>query len=312
MARGLNRVLDWLALLRPLNILLISVTPLAIWASLVAPLYGDTVLTARQVLYLGVAIALVAAGGNVVNDIADRTIDELNGRPNPLLRGVSVAEAWGLYVVTVLASGALSLKLAQDVGWLAGLALFPAAVGALLAYAFVLKCKPLAGNLVVAGLCAAVPAIVLLVETALLAGLPTELNAHVILAYIGFAFAGTMARETVKDLEDREGDRLAGCATLAVRWPEARTRRLALAWGGLALAAVVYIAVVYFRANVGGAGVGWSLVAGFLAVGLWNVDVVRDSPRHTYAIVSRQLKYTLALALVVLVIYGRPSWNLAL
>ena len=308
----MRRLLGWLALVRPLNVLLISVTPLAIWAALVAPLYGETALTSRQVLDLGIAIALVAAGGNVVNDIADRTIDALNGRANPLLRGVSVGEAWGVYGALVLAAGALSLKLAQDVQWLAGLTLFPLAVVALLAYAFELKCRPVVGNLVVAFLCAGVPALLLLVETALLAGLPSELNAHVMLAYIVFAFAGTMARETVKDLHDREGDRLAGCGTLAVRWPEARTRRLVLAWGGLALAAVVYVAAVYFRADAGAAGVGWSLVAGFLAVGLWNVDAVRDSPRQTYAVVARQLKYTLALALVVLVIYGRPTWNLSL
>ena len=307
----MSRLVGWLALVRPLNLLLIGVTPLAIWVSLVEPLYAEPALTARQVWWLGVAMALVAGGGNVVNDVADRTIDELNARPNPLLRGVGVAEAWAIYAALTLGAGALSLQLAREVGWPGGLLLLPATAGLLLAYAFALKCVPVIGNLVVAALCAGVPALVLLVEPALLAGLPREVNAHAILAYVVFAFAGTMARETVKDLEDRDGDRLAGCRTLATEAPTATTRRVALAWGALALAAVAYTSAVYFRTDVGAAGMGWLLVWGVLAVALWNVDTPRASPRETYAVVSRQLKWTLALALVVLVIYGRPSWNLS-
>ena len=300
-----------MALVRPLNLLLISLTPLAIWVALIEPLYTEAELTARQVLWLGVAIALVAGGGNVVNDIADRTIDELNGRPNPLLRGVTVAEAWGIYAALTLSAVALSLKLATEVGWLGGLLLLPMSLGALLAYAFALKCVPVVGNLVVATLCAAVPTLVLLVEPALLSALPTELNAHVMIAYGVFAFAGTMARETVKDLEDVGGDRLAGCRTLATEAPQTTVRSVVLAWGALALAAVAYIAAVYFRTNVGGAAMGWGVVWGVLAAALWNVDSDRGEPRATFAAVSRQLKWTLALALAVLIIYGRPSWNLA-
>ena len=305
----MSRFLDWVALVRPLNLLLISVTPLAIWVSLILPLYTEAALTARQVWWLGVAVALVAGGGNVVNDIADRTIDELNGRSNPLLRGVTVGEAWGIYTALTLGAAALSLKLATEVGWLAGLLLLPLTVGLLLAYAFALKCVPVVGNLVVAGLCAAVPALVLLVEPALLAALPAEVNAHAMLAYTVFAFAGTMARETVKDLQDRDGDRLAGCRTLATEAPAPTVRRAALAWGALALAAVAYISAVYYRTDAGAAALGWLLVWGVLAVALWNVDTPRATPRETYAVVSRQLKWTLALALAVLVIYGRPSWE---
>lgn len=308
----MRRAAGWLALVRPVNLLLISFTPLAIWVSLVLPLYGEPVLTARQVLLLGVAIALVAGGGNVVNDIADRTIDGLNGRRNPLLGTVTVGEAWGIYAALTLGAVALSLKLATEVGWPRGLLMLPVAVGTLLGYAFVLKCRPVVGNLAVALLCAAVPAIVLLVEPALLAALPGEVNAHAMLGYTAFAFAGTMARETVKDLQDRYGDREAGCGTLAARWPVARTQKVAWAWGGLALAAVAYVAAVYWRTGLPWAALGWGLIGGSLAVALWNVDAVRASERETYAVVSRQLKYTLVFALVVLVVYGRPTWNLTL
>lgn len=307
----MKRAAGWLALLRPINLLLIGLTPLALWVSLIVPLYAPPVLTARQVLWLGVAMALVAGGGNVVNDIADRTVDQLNDRANPLLTGVGLGEAWGLYAALTIAASALSLKLATETGWLSGLLFLPLAVGSLLAYAFVFKCRPVVGNLVVASLCAGVPALLLLVEPALLSALPQEVNAHAMLAYVVFAFAGTMARETVKDLEDRGGDRLAGCETLAVRWPVAHTKTFALAWGGLALAAVTYVAVVYGRTGVGAPTLGWALVGGSLAVSLWNIDSERDSERATYAVVSRQLKYTLAFALVVLIVYGRPSWDLA-
>ena len=47
----------WLSLLRPMNLVLLAVTPLALWASLVMPLQETPALTARQVLMLGGAIA---------------------------------------------------------------------------------------------------------------------------------------------------------------------------------------------------------------------------------------------------------------
>ncbi len=307
----MKQLLGWLALVRPLNLMMIALTPLALWLSLIVPLYEEPALTAEQLWWLGIAIALVAGGGNVVNDIADRTIDDLNDRPNPLLSQVSAAEAWGIYAALNLGAAAISIKLAVDVDWLPGLVMLPLAIGLLLAYAFYLKCQPLLGNLVVALLCAGVPGLVLVVEPALLAGLPDQPNAHALLAYTVFAFAGTLMRETVKDLQDQHGDGLAGCRTLAVRWPAARVRRLASAYGFVGLAAVAYIGVVYYRSELPSAALGWGFVWAFMAVALWNIDIPKPDLRHTYAFVSRQLKWTLALALLILVIYGRTSWTIA-
>ncbi len=292
-----------------MNLMLIALTPLALWLSLVEPLFEDPQLTARQVLWLGIAVALVAGGGNIVNDIADRTIDDLNGRPNPLLGQVSVGEAWAIYSVLTLGAAALSVKLAVEVGWLEGLVLLPLAIGALLMYSFALKCQPLIGNILVALLCAGVPGILLVAEPALLHGLPDQPNAHAMLAYVVFAFAGTMMRETVKDLEDQHGDGMAGCRTLAVRWPAARVRTVAVVWGFLGLVAVAYIGFVYFRSEATMASLGWGLVWVFMAIAIWNIDIPRPDLRHAYAFVSRQLKWTLALALLVLVIYGRNTWT---
>ena len=309
LAEGLTQLLGYLALLRPLNLMMISLTPLAIWLSLVLPLIGEPVLTAQQVFQLGIAIALVAGGGNIANDIADRTIDELNDRSNPLLSGVSVLEAWILWAVVSAAAVGLTLKLAIEVEWLAGAALLPVAILALLAYAFVLKCQPILGNVVVALLCAGVPGILLLVEPDILASLPRGLNAHAYLAYTLFAFSGTMTREIVKDLEDQSGDGLAGCKTLAVRWSERSVQRLALAWGFLSLAILAYIATIYYRGQELSATFGWIAVWAFMAVGVWQLGAARPTLRDGYAFVSRQLKWTLALALLMLVIYGRQVWT---
>lgn len=305
----MKQLLGWFALVRPLNLMLIALTPLALWLSLIIPLYEEPELTARQVWWLGVAIAVVAGAGNVVNNIADRTIDDLNNRPNPLLGGVRVGEAWAIYAALNLGAAAISVKLATEVDWYAGLVMLPLAVGLLLAYAFWLKCQPVIGNVVVAVLCAGVPGLILVVEPGLLGGLPDHPNAHAMLAYVVFAFAGTMMRETIKDLQDVHGDGMAGCRTLAVRLPAARVQAFANAWGFVALAAISYIGFVYFRSESTMAAMGWGLVWLFMAVAIWNVDVPRPDLRNTYAFVSRQLKWTLALALLILVLYGRTSWN---
>ena len=307
----MSRSWAWFALLRPFNLVLVALTPFALWVALVHPVAGapqvEPVLTPLQVLWLGIAIALVAGAGNVVNDISDRTIDELNGRPNPLLAGVPVGGAWALYVGLNLVALGISYALARETDRLWALLAWPAAVGLLLVYSLALKCVPLLGNAAVALLCAAVPGFLLVAEPSLLDALPGAATSHALLAYCLFAFAGTMARELVKDLQDREGDRQAGCRTLAVRWPQGRLHELILGFGFVSLVAVGYLAAVYYRASAPVAAVAWLSVWACLALTLLGIRSTRGTEVSDYGRVSRHLKWTIALALLVLMVYGRGA-----
>lgn len=293
----MNAIAAWSRLLRPGNLLLIALTPPALWASLVRPLPTEPVLTLGQIAAVGLAVALVAGAGNVVNDIADRTIDALNERPNPLNGGLPVALAWVTYLLFNLGAAGLTWQLAVDLDRLPYAALLPLAVIGLLAYAFALKCVAWVGNLVVAAFCAGVPAIVAVAEPAVLREAGSLLSQS-LFAYTGFAFFGTWARELVKDLQDREGDRAAGCHSLAVRWPERRVQTLVglALFGALAIAA--WLATSWALAAEWAGALTWSALWALLAAIAWQVR------SGDYAALSRNLKLAIVIGLAFLLLGG--------
>ena len=296
--RGLGA---WLRLLRPLNLVLIAVTPPALWATLVRPLPTSPQLTFTEIALVGLAVSLVAAGGNVVNDIADRTIDALNGRPNPLNGSLSLPVAWATYAAITLGAVLLTWQLAVDLDRAASAVLLPLAVLALLGYAFALKCTPWLGNLTVAGFCAGVPGIVVLAEPTVVAESQSLLSQS-LFAYVGFAFFGTWARELVKDLEDRAGDAAAGCRPLAVRWgPGPTTRVVAVAMFG-ALCVVAWLAATWGLAGEWVGALSWAGLWALLSAILWQVDVGGEATDYTAT--SRYLKLAIVFGLAFLLLGG--------
>lgn len=157
----------------------------------------------RPALIGSVAMALLAAAGNMHNDVADLEIDRVNrpDRPLPSGRirpGAALAGAFTCF--------ALALVFAFYMGLPEGY--LTAAMGALLfVYNLRLKRLPLLGNLAVALLCA------LAIYLPEVPGRPD----YTLMPAL-FAFLTTVAREIAKDAEDVAGDREQGAATLPIRF----------------------------------------------------------------------------------------------
>lgn len=144
---------------------------------------------------------LLVTAGNAHNDAIDIAVDRINRPDRPLAAGSLRAESARrvsllLYLLAIIAA------------WMAAPlhALLAVSMAALLvAYNLKLKGLPLAGNAVIALLCA-------------LAVYFTEFPSPPgdTLPALLFAFVATLARELVKDAEDVAGDRAAGLRTLAV------------------------------------------------------------------------------------------------
>ncbi len=189
----------WLSLFRPWNAAIAAAATWLGWACMRTQPLGPP--EWQLALWGSLSMFLLVAAGNADNDALDAETDRVNrpGRPvvaGAISRGAARAAAFALYAFGILAAwlgtpvhGALA----------AGMALL------LLAYNRRLKGAPLAGNLVVALLCALA---VWFVEFPMIprGTLPAAL----------FAFLATFARELVKDAEDAAGDRAAGLRTLAV------------------------------------------------------------------------------------------------
>ena len=146
-------------------------------------------------LLAGISAAMVTAGGNVLNDILDREGDRRNHPDRPLVTGaVSVGAAKWLSAALLVGSGLVVLPVALRAPWLVPLWL--AALAALLAYEARFKSAGLSGNALVAFLTADV-----FLYGGAAAGHPSFTA-----PFAAMAFAATLSREIIKDMEDAEGD----------------------------------------------------------------------------------------------------------
>ncbi len=197
----MHKLYDFFRLIRILNCLLAMV---GVWVGArmtwVDPVYYGPLIAA-------IAAFFVCAAGNVVNDIRDIEIDRI-AHPGRVLvtEGLSVKFAnWIAAICNLLAIiSAVAVNFEVTIMVLAAIAL-------LYGYNYGLKKVPLAGNIAVA-LLAALTFMTggLAVDTVLALNLPGPIVPAL------FAFLLHLVREIVKDVEDIEGDRIAGYRSLPI------------------------------------------------------------------------------------------------
>lgn len=185
-------------LLRPLNIGIVFLTIVT-----AAVLAGAQVTDWIVVFLAASSGALIAGGGNTINDYFDVEIDSINKPERPLPRGaVSAQEAWWLWRLTS-SIGALISAFLGPVTF--AIALFW--VVSLFFYSRLFKRTMMIGNILVASM------------TALAFVYGAVVIGNVEKSWIPalFAFLINLARELVKDIEDIKGDAQGNANTLPVK-----------------------------------------------------------------------------------------------
>lgn len=267
-------------LLRPGNVLL-AVLSVGVGA-LVGP---NTILEPAGLAWAALAAALVTAGGNVLNDVADVGIDRINKSERPLPRGLVPERVATVYGV-VLLLGALAA--AVPLPWICrGIVL--ASVAGVTYYDLRGKRIPLVGNLIVALISGAVfPFAGLAAGTGLFGLIPGVL-----------AFLMHLAREIVKDLQDEAADRTSGRRTLPIAAGVPTARRLSRL---VLVLLIIALPLPYF---LGWLGRGYLLTA-LLGVGvpvLWVVvELMGPQTSAGYRRLAAVLKYDMPLGLVAVLI----------
>ena len=177
-----------------------------------------------------------AAAANALNDAFDVEADRANRPERPIPSGRvgrrgAVALAFALYAVAVGAAALVSVNaVVLALAWVLVTAVYSAR----------LKGVPVAGNVAVA----------LVSASPLLMGGISQEAARPLSVPLALAFLVHLAREAVKDVEDRRGDEASGVRTLAVvAGPVA-----ALALARVALVVTMWVAVVPFAFRVFGWG----------------------------------------------------------
>jgi len=227
MAERLATRNPWIAsilLTRPGNVAMMVVGCWAVRHGLIEP-WGEPHRSAVNVWIAATALALLGAGGNVINDYFDLNEDRIN-KPRYAFVGTVVRRRIALALHAGLTATGLGAA-----GWLAyregnpWVAVFAAGMAVWLGlYSPVFKRRFLRGNVAIALAVGALP-----VWVAFGPDLTRTDVAPAIALYAGLSAWITGLREVVKDLQDRSGDASAGYSTLPVMWGEGRTWRL-LQW----------------------------------------------------------------------------------
>lgn len=167
----------------------------------------------EQLFLLSLSCVLIAAAGYIINDYYDVKIDLIN-KPDRVVVGKVLKRRVAMAAHTVL--NITGIGIGFLLSWKIGAINFGSAL-LLWLYSNQLKRMPFIGNLAVALLTGLS---VYIVEVLFRSG------NIIVIAYTLFAFAFTLIREIIKDMEDLKGDATFGCKTLPVVYGLRKTKNI--------------------------------------------------------------------------------------
>lgn len=169
-------------------------------------------------LLFGLATVLIAASGNVINDIFDQEIDKHN-KPDKLIVGNLITEerAWNVYYGLGSAGLLIGIIVSWKLGNISNALIFMLAAGGLYFYSYSYKRQFLIGNVVVAILAGLVPFLPVYFYMMCAPNMWMQLPwSPVLVALAFFSLFTTLIREVIKDMEDIKGDQLFRCQTMPI------------------------------------------------------------------------------------------------
>jgi 4-hydroxybenzoate polyprenyltransferase len=221
----------FLRLVRWPNLVMIAVTQVLFYFSLVQPLYEKGINSHFEKLHfllLIVASVLIAAAGYIINDYFDLNIDQVN-KPERTVIDKIIKRRWAIVLHLFFSFTAIIISFYIDLKsttfWLGISNIICAFL--LFGYSISLKKKLLWGNILISALTAWVVIVCFLCyynsfycsncdRTFL--ELYDNRFIRISFLYAGFAFIVSLIREVVKDLEDMDGDAKYGCRTMPIAW----------------------------------------------------------------------------------------------
>ena len=193
----MKTIIAHIRLFRPLN-LLTGAFAVYVSSAILRSLYQTSELTFAILTVVG-----YNAAANSLNDFIDLKIDQVN-RPNrPLTTGLVKRNTALIFSVLLFVGGSVTaLFLSKLAAMIAILIVLPL----IISYNLKLKQLPLVGNIVIA--------LILGLTFVFSGAVFGNIKPMIIPCFLAFGL--TLVRELVKDIEDMEGDRLAGLTTFPI------------------------------------------------------------------------------------------------
>lgn len=223
-------------IIRPINLLLIVLTQFFIKYTLFEAANIPLALSDFQFALFTLATVCIAAGGNIINDIYDLSIDRIN-KPDKVYIGKSMSESSALnaYIVITSFGVLLGFYVANSIGKPGLASLYVITAALLYFYASFLKSMFLVGNILIAAIVGLSLLMVVLFD--IFPALndinrPKQIHyAKVVWYYAIAAFYFNLMREWVKDIQDINGDKNGGRNTLPILLGIHRTTLVVFSFG---------------------------------------------------------------------------------
>ncbi len=293
-------------LIRFQNLLMIAGCQCILKMFVIEPMLPDSALNYAEFGLLILATLCIAGAGYIINDIEDVKADEIN-KPERAIVGIKIKERYAFmaYLILNVLGVVLGLFIANLVGNKSLAILFVVFSGLLYLYATQLKGVLIIGNLLVSLLVALSLIIVGVCDVSpvqQLDNLSQTLRIFkIIYAYALFAFLVNFVREIVKDIEDVEGDHVAGLQSLPIVLGRQRAVRVSAALA--ILTSLVVFGFVYTFVYEEPLAVVYALVAVIGPLWLfsfkaWQADVVKEMSS-----LSTMLKFIMLSGMLSIVVF---------
>jgi len=260
---NIMQTLDFLKLIRYKNLVIIIITQYLMRWCVIAPFLNvinyEMQFSEGLFALLVLATVCIAAAGYAINDYFDIRVDMTN-HPDSVVVGTRISRRWAMTINNVLnfIGVALGFWISHKIGLLTLGFLFVLVSGGLWFYSALYKRQLIIGNLIVALFAGLVPLLTVIYEIPLLNKIitpdrpPVEATAaSVIFMYVAgysvFAFLTTLAREILKDIEDLEGDNIAGRQTIPVTWGIKTSKAIVVSLLVLIIALLTIVYVYSFK-----------------------------------------------------------------
>ncbi|MFT7071586.1 MAG: 4-hydroxybenzoate polyprenyltransferase [Patiriisocius sp.] len=266
----------------------------------------DTYLSNFQFILLILSVLLIAAGGNVINDVYDIANDRINKADKIIIsKKISIANATSFYIFLTATGVVLGFLLSNWIDHKGLSVIFVITAALLYSYATSFKNLLLLGNIIISLLVAfsLVTVILFDIYPGILDSISTSaLNAtRVIMHYALFAFGLNFIREITKDIHDVDGDKKAGRNTLPIVIGRKRAGRIVVVLLLVFTAGCIYYLYEYFYNSR-------SMLFYFLfaVIGPLLFAVVKSFQAKTkkeFALLSTILKFIMLLGVISIAFY---------
>jgi 4-hydroxybenzoate polyprenyltransferase len=223
----------FIQILRPKNLIIVGITQWILYHYIILAFVDTPSLDVFLFSLLVLDTIFIAAGGYIINDIVDASLDQIN-KPNktyiPTLINLKAAT---YYYYAILAFGfLLAFYIAYCINNLPLVVIYPASCFLLYIYSTRYKNSILIGNVLVSLFVALVSGIILFAERNAVMSLSDNtkkwLVIELFMVYMIFSFMVNMIREIIKDIEDVEGDKSVGIITYPIRYGADAAKKLAV------------------------------------------------------------------------------------